>query len=330
MAKTILRAPAAIACSFALAASLAVPTALASSGAYGDDVDDIIYVDEDEDGYDDNTDEWIGFGTADAAFAEGEPGAESSSVSTAAVPGAVAGAATGVSNASVDTASASGDSSGATSGAGSASSATAAGNGTAAGAEGGSTASGAKDANGNSASAKEADGKDERDGDSKDKDKPTSSAFTFAGTGTTVDNATSGDGVEFFTIKTDDDKVYYLVVDRNSGTDNVYLLNTVTGGDLEALAENGKINLGKPAATQPAEEKEEKPAKEEPERQGVPEWLAYLLVVAVVGGGAFAYYQLKVKPEREESKVDEREVRTFEADGIYPPTSFDQNGSWSR
>ena len=31
--------------------------------------------------------------------------------------------------------------------------------------------------------------------------------------------------------------------------------NTVTGTDLQALAESGKINLGTPAATPPAEEK---------------------------------------------------------------------------
>lgn len=310
MRKTTGRAPAAVACAIALAATLAVPTAMASVSAYEGEVDDIAYVDEDEDGYDDNTDEWIGFGTADAVSTEEEPGAGSIGVSTAAASGATSGTTTGAADTSASGGSA------------------ASGNATAADSAGDSGASSAKDAGGNSASAQDADKTDSSKGE--DKDKPTTSAFTFAGTGTTVDNATSGDGVEFFTIKTDDDKVYYLVVDRNSGTDNVYLLNTVTGSDLEALAENGKISLGKPAVTQPAEEKEEEPKQEEPERQGVPEWLAYLLVVAVVGGGAFAYYQLKVKPEREESKVDEREVRTFEADGIYPPTSFDQNGSWSR
>ena len=49
----------------------------------------------------------------------------------------------------------------------------------------------------------------------------------------------------------------------------------------------------------------------------------------VVGGGAFAYYRLKVKPEREESKVDEASVRSFEDDGILPSEEFGQyDGSW--
>ena len=289
----------ALACALVLAMSLAapvVPWAYASALAYEGDENGLAYVDEDEDGYDDNTDEWIGFGTAEALATQSEepPAASSgtsssSSASTAAANG---------SNSSKDGGSANGSSS----------------------------SSAAKDD-------KESDEKNSNPKDEgKDKDKSTSSAFTFAGTGTTVDNATSSDGVEFFTIKTDDDKVYYLVVDRKSGMDNVYLLNTVTDTDLQALAENGKINLAAPSATaQKAEEKADASEKkdEQPQQQGVPEWLAYLLVVAVVGGGAFAYYRLKVKPEREESKVDENEVRSFESDGIYPSEDFGQyDNSW--
>ena len=62
----------------------------------------------------------------------------------------------------------------------------------------------------------------------------------------------------------------------------------------------------------------------------MPEWLAYIIVVAIVGGGAFAYYRLKVKPEREESKVDENAVKSFEDDGIYPSSDFDQYSNWDK
>ena len=288
----IRKTPAALACAIALAASLAapaVPWAYASALAYEGDVSDISYVDEDQDGYDDETDEWIGFDV------------DSSGASDAPASGQAA-------------------SSGSSSSSWAASSA-----------GGSSTSTGDKDAD---SASKDTDKEKSGDKDSKEKDKDkdkTSSAFTFAGTGTTVDNATSGDGVEFFTIKTDDDKVYYLVVDRNSGTDNVYLLNTVTGTDLQALAESGKINLGTPTATAPAEEKAESAEKQEqPQQQGVPEWLAYLIVVAIVGCGAFAYYRLKVKPEREESKVDENAVKSFEDDGIYPSSDFDQYSNWDK
>lgn len=43
----------------------------------------------------------------------------------------------------------------------------------------------------------------------------------------------------FYTVETKEGHVFYLVVDRNGGTDNVYLLDQVTDGDLRALAADG-------------------------------------------------------------------------------------------
>jgi len=60
--------------------------------------------------------------------------------------------------------------------------------------------------------------------------------FTPSGTGTVADNATDGDGKEFFTIMTPDENTFYLVIDRQRGTENVYLLNAVTEADLLSLA----------------------------------------------------------------------------------------------
>ena len=63
--------------------------------------------------------------------------------------------------------------------------------------------------------------------------------FTPDGTGTVLDNATDGDGKEFFTVETEDGSVFYLVVDRQRNADNVYLLGAVTNKDLVPLAEKG-------------------------------------------------------------------------------------------
>jgi len=63
--------------------------------------------------------------------------------------------------------------------------------------------------------------------------------FTPDGTGTVVDNATDGDGKEFFNIVTPDGNVFYLVIDRQRNKDNVYLLNAVTEQDLISLAKPG-------------------------------------------------------------------------------------------
>lgn len=151
----------------------------------------------------------------------------------------------------------------------------------------------------------------------------TGNAFTFSGTGTTVDTASSADGVDFYTIKSEDNSVYYLVVDHNSSSDNVYLLSEVSDADLKALSKSGTINLGGAIAADDASEKASANATQkdepQPEEQKIPDWLLYLGVVAIVGSGAFAYYKLKVKPEREEAKVSEEDIRSFEQDlGLNP------------
>jgi len=65
---------------------------------------------------------------------------------------------------------------------------------------------------------------------------PDPKPFTPEGTGTVLDNATDQDGKEFFTITTADEAVFYLVIDRQRGAENVYFLNAVTVSDLMALA----------------------------------------------------------------------------------------------
>ena len=60
------------------------------------------------------------------------------------------------------------------------------------------------------------------------------------GQGTVIDNASGTSeesGREFFTIATPDENVFYLVIDRQRDSENVYFLNAVTESDLMALAE---------------------------------------------------------------------------------------------
>ena len=64
-----------------------------------------------------------------------------------------------------------------------------------------------------------------------------STALTPDGQGTVLDNVSSADGKEFFTITTPAENVFYLVIDRERDGENVYFLNAVTETDLLALAE---------------------------------------------------------------------------------------------
>lgn len=68
-------------------------------------------------------------------------------------------------------------------------------------------------------------------------EQPAEKPFTPDGTGTVIDNATDEEGKEFFTIMTPSENVFYLVIDRQRSTENVYFLNAVTEADLLALAE---------------------------------------------------------------------------------------------
>jgi hypothetical protein len=62
--------------------------------------------------------------------------------------------------------------------------------------------------------------------------------LTPDGTGTVTDNVTNEDGKEFFTITTPSKHVFYLVIDRQKNSENVYFLDAVTEKDLLALAKS--------------------------------------------------------------------------------------------
>lgn len=68
--------------------------------------------------------------------------------------------------------------------------------------------------------------------------------FTPEGQASVVDHATDGDGKEFYTFSTPEGNVFYLVIDSQRESDNVYFLNAVTEADLMALAENGSGESG--------------------------------------------------------------------------------------
>ena len=110
--------------------------------------------------------------------------------------------------------------------------------------------------------------------------------------GTVVDNATDEDGKEFYTITTADESVFYLVIDKQKTSENVYFLNTVTTDDLLPLAEQGKeppkevTPEPEPKPTEPVEEVPEP----EPEKKDSPLLSLLLIGVVVLAGGGIGYY----------------------------------------
>ena len=76
-------------------------------------------------------------------------------------------------------------------------------------------------------------------------------ALTPDGQGTVMDNVTDGDGKEFFTFTTPSENTFYLVIDRQRDSENVYFLNAVTENDLMALAEKDGDNSATSAIPDP-------------------------------------------------------------------------------
>lgn len=135
----------------------------------------------------------------------------------------------------------------------------------------------------------------------------TQNPFTPDGTGTVVDNATDEDGKEFYTITTADESVFYLVIDKQKTSENVYFPNTVTTDDLLPLAEQGKeppkevTPEPEPKPTEPVEEVPES----EPEKKDSP-LLSLLLIGAVVlAGGGIGYYFKIYKPKHEAPDLED-------------------------
>lgn len=79
-------------------------------------------------------------------------------------------------------------------------------------------------------------------------------AFTPDGQAAVTDHAADEDGKEFYVFTTPEGNVFYLVIDRQRDSENVYFLNAVTEDDLAALAEKGgKASEGsESAAPEPA------------------------------------------------------------------------------
>ena len=149
--------------------------------------------------------------------------------------------------------------------------------------------------------------------------------FTPDGTGTVVDNATDQDGKEFFTITTAEEAVFYLVIDRQRETENVYFLNAVTVADLMALAESS----GEPAAPEPPLETEPEPTTA-PEPEPVPEKkggagpLLLALAVVVIGGGAGWYFKI-YRPKLQKAAEPEEDYGGDPYDG---PEDYDGEAPW--
>ncbi len=180
-------------------------------------------------------------------------------------------------------------------------------------------------------------------------------ALTPDGQGTVVDNADEAAGKEFFTITTADDNIFYLIIDRQRDSENVYFLNAVTEEDLLALAEPsedggesavpdpepvctcevkceaGAVDTDCPVCALTLEDcageaptpAEESPAEPEPaDGSGAGLYVVIALVALAVGGAGYYFKIYKPKHELDDAEdLDELtgvEEETVNEDEMYP------------
>ena len=147
--------------------------------------------------------------------------------------------------------------------------------------------------------------------------------FTPEGTGTVLDNATDQDGKEFFTITTADEAVFYLVIDRQRGAEDVYFLNAVTVSDLMALAEPGQEPEAPPPVVEPDPEPEPAPEPEpEPQKSGGAGMLLAALAVLAIGGGAGWYFKI-YRPKQQKAAEPEEDFSEYDE-----PEDYDDAPPW--
>ena len=80
---------------------------------------------------------------------------------------------------------------------------------------------------------------------SKDTSDTTARPLTPDGQGAVVDEATNEDGKEFFTIATQDENTFYLVIDKQRDSDNVYFLDTVKESFSAVSSREGQGDRGR-------------------------------------------------------------------------------------
>lgn len=189
---------------------------------------------------------------------------------------------------------------------------------------------------------------EENPGDTEVTTEESSDALSFDGTGTVVDNVQQG-SKQFYTISTDAGNVFYLIIDLDKDSNNVYFLDTTKERDLLALAEQAEEESGVTTSTEAqtttegsdeettttteeTSEGDETTADEANNQQtqaaGVP-W-GMLLIVLIAGAGVVVYYWI-IKPKKDREEAEEfEETFDFMDDEITPDDSYEEEDTYGR
>lgn len=134
-----------------------------------------------------------------------------------------------------------------------------------------------------------------------------SQSFSVPGNAEVLDDITDDSTKEFLTVRTANNNTYYLVIDRSSNTENVYMLSAIDENDLKDFieAETEEQTQAPPTVildeNVQKETEAETPEEADKESKTAGSNMGALLLFGGLGlAGAAGYYFLKIKPKKEE------------------------------
>lgn len=148
-----------------------------------------------------------------------------------------------------------------------------------------------------------------------------STAFTPDGNATILDEASSDQNKYFYTIQTENNNTFFLIIDKERNSGNVYLLSTIDENDLMEFVtteetepeDSGAIPEAFVPVTEPEPETTEPPAEEPPvaEAENTNSNFMLLAVGVLAALILVGYYIVKIK-NKDRSEDDEDETEGME------------------
>ena len=143
-------------------------------------------------------------------------------------------------------------------------------------------------------------------------------SFSIPGNGEVLDDKTDDGTKEFLTIQTKNGNTFFLVLDRSSNTENVYMLSMIDENDLAEFMDE----------TQTEETEETEPETVQPEEDGGMNTGALLAIGLLAAGGIGAGYYFKVvKPKKEEAQEDGEDLEFYDGGTYVNEDQTDEDSS---